>query len=104
VVRTGDGRQAAEDAARAAGTDWVGVVDGRGLLRGWTWVEDVRDSVAAAPLRPFAVRLQATDSLRAALDAMVTSHTGVAVRVRPSTGGDRYEGILTQELLTAQLV
>jgi hypothetical protein len=35
-----------------------------------------------------------------ALDALISSWTGVAVRV---SHGDRYEGLLTRELLTAEL-
>jgi hypothetical protein len=45
-------------------------------------------------------RVEAHDSLRLALDALVSSWTGVAVRV---SGDDRYEGLLTRELLTAEL-
>jgi osmoprotectant transport system ATP-binding protein len=103
-VRPGAGRRSAEEAAAAAGTDWVVMVDDRGMLRGWAWLGDVTTSVDDAPLHPFTVRLRATDSLRTALDAMVTSHTGVAVRVRATGDGDHYEGILTQELLTEELV
>jgi CBS domain-containing protein len=47
------------------------------------------------------MRVHATDSLRTALDAMVSSRTGVAVRV---SEGDRYEGILTQEILTREIL
>jgi hypothetical protein len=43
------------------------------------------------------------DTLRVALDAMVTTRTGVAVRVKSLDDGDRYEGILTPELLRAEL-
>jgi len=38
--------------------------------------------------------------LRAALNAMVQSHTGVAVRV---SDGERYEGLLTLELLSKEI-
>jgi hypothetical protein len=44
--------------------------------------------------------VHATDSLRAALNAMVESQTGVAVRV---SDGQRYEGLLTQELLSEEI-
>jgi hypothetical protein len=47
--------------------------------------------------------VRATDTLRVALDAMVTTRTGVAVRVKSLDAGDRYEGILTPELLRAEL-
>jgi osmoprotectant transport system ATP-binding protein len=104
VTRPDDTRQAAAEAAGAAGTNWVVVVDEAGVLRGWAWLDDVTGRAPDAELHPILVRLQASDSLRTALDAMVTSHTGVAVRVRPGSAGDRYEGILTQELLTQELV
>ena len=53
-----------------------------------------------ATARPFATRVDAQDSLRTALDALISSWTGVAVRV---SEGDHYEGLLTRELLTAEL-
>jgi len=59
-------------------------------------VERVGDVALQDP--PLSVR--AEDSLRTALDAMVTSHTGVAVRVGPE---GTYEGVLTQDILTREL-
>jgi osmoprotectant transport system ATP-binding protein len=102
-VRPDGSRSEAEDAARAAGTDWLVVVRDDGYLVGWTWLGEVERSVRDAEVRPFRVRVRATDSLRVALDAMVTSSTGVAVRVKALDDGDRYEGILTPELLRAEL-
>ncbi|HYY78649.1 MAG TPA: ATP-binding cassette domain-containing protein [Actinomycetes bacterium] len=94
----------ADDARRAAetfGSDWVVVVDDDGRLRGWAFVRDVaEDGVAGAELRPFRLQVHATDSLRAALNAMVESQTGVAVRV---SDGVRYEGLITQELLSEEI-
>ncbi len=93
----------AEHAARVAaehGTDWVVVVGPDRRVRGWTFVDgvgDARGTVGDAELRPFALQVAAGDSLRAALNAMMASRTGVAVRV---DGDRRYEGILTQELLS----
>jgi osmoprotectant transport system ATP-binding protein len=104
VVRPEDTAMSARQAAEAAGTDWVVVVDGTGYLKGWAWISEMGGRADDAPLRPFSLRLRATDSLRTALDAMVTSRTGVAVRVRADERGDRYEGILTQELLTGQIL
>jgi osmoprotectant transport system ATP-binding protein len=103
VVPPSATRDEAERSAAAAGTDWVVVVDAEGYLEGWAALDEIRTRVGDAPVRPFSLRLRATDSLRAALDAMVTSHTGVAVRVRADEHGDHYEGILTQELLTAAI-
>ncbi|HWB72004.1 MAG TPA: CBS domain-containing protein, partial [Egibacteraceae bacterium] len=100
VVSPGDSAQRAAEVARAHGTDWVVVVD-RGRLRGWMSLHELDARVRDGPIRPFALRVDATDSLRAALNAMVSSRTGVAVRV---SAGDRYEGLITQELVTKELV
>jgi osmoprotectant transport system ATP-binding protein len=104
VVHPDDTRARAREVADAHGHDWVVVVERDGRLRGWAWVDDVTDRVAGAPVHDFAVRVRASDSLRTALDALIGSTTGVAVRVRALDDGDRYEGILTRELLTAELV
>jgi hypothetical protein len=79
------------------------VVRDDGYLAGWAWVAEIERSVADAEVRPFRVRVRATDSLRVALDAMVSTRTGVAVRVKSLEDGDRYEGVLTPELLRAEL-
>jgi osmoprotectant transport system ATP-binding protein len=103
VVSVEDDVARAKEAARAAGTDWVAAVDSDRKLKGWVALEDLNGHarVGDVPAREFSARVKATDSLRAALNAMVTSHTGVAVRVLPD---GRYEGILTQEMLTAELL
>jgi osmoprotectant transport system ATP-binding protein len=90
----------AREVARDEGTDWVVVVDDERTLRGWNWLDDLADPVDGAAARPFVTKVAATDSLRMALDALVSSWTGVAVRVGD---GDRYEGLLTRELLTREL-
>ena len=101
VVSPNDDAAAARRQAEAAGTDWVVVVDEARTLRGWVSVADISGRVADATPRPFATTVHATDSLRAALDAMLTSSTGVAVRV---SDRDRYEGILTQDLLAREIL
>jgi osmoprotectant transport system ATP-binding protein len=104
VVRPEDSREDALRIGRRHDLDWVVVVDGDGMLRGWCWLDDVGERVDGAALHPFDLRIRATDSLRTALDALVGSRTGVAVRVRAMDDGDHYEGILTREQLTAELV
>ena len=97
-----DGRQALS-AAEAYGSDWVVVVvDGDRRLLGWAHAREVaeRGRVGDAEIRPFQLQVRADDSLRAALNAMVQSRTGVAVRV---SDGDRYEGIVTLELLSKEI-
>ena len=101
AVVHGAPREDAVRAAEASGTDWVVVLgEGRRLL-GWVWLADVGERVDGAAAREFWLRVRAEDSLRAALDAMLSSRTGVAVRV---SGEDRYEGVLTRELLTEEIV
>ncbi len=104
VVRPGTSRREAEQVAADHGLDWVVVVGDEGRLHGWARVSEMSTSVDDARLRPFDVRIRATDSLRTALDAMVGSRTGVAVRVTALNGWDRYDGILTRELLTEELL
>ncbi|HEX3202480.1 MAG TPA: CBS domain-containing protein, partial [Actinomycetes bacterium] len=97
-----DGRRALA-VAEAYGSDWVVVVvdDDRRLL-GWARASEAaeRGRVGDAELRPFQLQVRADDSLRAALNAMVQSRTGVAVRV---SDGDRYEGLVTLELLSREI-
>ncbi|MDP8970275.1 MAG: ATP-binding cassette domain-containing protein [Actinomycetota bacterium] len=99
VVSSDDSAERAAEVARAHGTDWVVVVDD-GRLRGWASLHELSGPLRDATVRPFALRVNADDSLRTALNAMVTSHTGAAVRV---SDGDRYEGIITQELVTKEI-
>jgi osmoprotectant transport system ATP-binding protein len=100
VVTSTDDRARAAAVAESAGTDWVVVVDD-GVLQGWVPVGEVTSRVGDTSPRPFATTVNASDSLRAALDAMITSHTGVAVRL---SEGQRYQGILTPELLSGEIV
>ena len=89
------------EVAAAAGTDWVVVVGDDRRLLGWVSIDDVGTSVSDVTPREFTTTVLATDSLRAALDAMVTSRTGIAVRI---SQGNRYEGIITQELLSREIL
>jgi osmoprotectant transport system ATP-binding protein len=102
VVSSDDDVTRAKEVAATADTDWVVVVDG-GRLKGWVAVSDLDGAgkVSSAKPRTFSARIHARDSLRAALNALVTSRTGVAVRV---SDDDHYEGILTRELVTAELL
>jgi osmoprotectant transport system ATP-binding protein len=100
VVTVGTASAEARAAAQRYGTGWVVVVTDDGTLLGWNHVDDLAATVDGAAAQPFRVRLDAQDSLRTALDALISSSTGVAVRV---SEGNRYEGLLTRELLTAEL-
>jgi osmoprotectant transport system ATP-binding protein len=100
VVTVGSSADDARKIARQHGTDWVVVVGEDGTLRGWVFADQIDGVVDEVGTRPFVTKVNADDSLRTALDALISSWTGVAVRV---SQGDRYEGLLTRELLTAQL-
>lgn len=96
----------AADAAKVAaenGTDWVVVLRPDRTLYGWATVAELGDVSRLSELDLPLPRLtvQATDSLRAALNAMVVSQVGVAVRLS-ETG--TYEGIVTHEILSGELL
>jgi osmoprotectant transport system ATP-binding protein len=102
VVSPDDPGARALAAAEAFGSDWVVLVDEDRRLLGWVDAAQAaeRARVGDAEVRPFLLQVNAGDSLRAALNAMVQSHTGVAVRV---SDGDRYEGLVTLELLSKEI-
>jgi osmoprotectant transport system ATP-binding protein len=92
----------ARRAIEAGGFGWVSVVDGDELL-GWVDHDALEGCVTAgeAPARPFSAYVSARDSLRQALDSIVTSRTAVAVVV---THGQEYRGILTLERISKEIV
>ncbi len=76
----------------ARGLDWVAIVaDGR--LQGWIDEADLAQQtrLGDAAIRPFALKLRPTDSLREALDTLVSSPTHIAPVVDED---DTYLGIL----------
>ncbi len=100
VVTVGTSAAEARAVAHRTGTDWVVILSEDQTLLGWTFIDDLADPIDGAAARPFVTKVRAEDSLRAALDALVGSWTGVAVRV---SEGDHYEGLVTREMLTAEL-
>jgi osmoprotectant transport system ATP-binding protein len=102
VVSPDDPGERALPAAEAFGSDWVVVVAEDRRLLGWVDAAEAAElaRVGDAEVRPFKLQVSADNSLRAALNAMVQSHTGVAVRV---SDGDRYEGLVTQEVLSKEI-
>lgn len=82
--------------------DWTSVLH-EGRLLGWIGASDLdgRDSVAETDPRPFSAHVEADDSLRQALDSIVTSRTNIAVVV---SDGDRYEGILTMARISREIL
>ncbi len=84
------------------GTDWVSVVQD-GELLGWVdrdMIEGVSGVGEASP-RKFSAYVTEQNSLRQALDSIVTSRTRVAVVV---TEGQRYKGILTVEGISKEII
>ncbi|CAN5845871.1 ABC transporter ATP-binding protein [soil metagenome] len=100
VVTTGEPSSEAVQRASEAGTDWVSIIGQDGVVHGWRNVADLNGTVDHRDARPFAATVNAEDSLRAALDILVASPNGVAVRVGP---GGSYEGLVTRELVTEAL-
>ena len=100
------GPDATPDEARRVmdetGFPWVSVVvDGE--LLGWVDRDalDGAQTLGDARPRKFSAYVTARDSLRQALDSIVSSSTNVAVVV---TEGQRYRGILTLEILSREIV
>jgi osmoprotectant transport system ATP-binding protein len=92
----------ARRAIDAGGFGWVSVV-ADGELLGWIDHDAVAGlaTVSEATPRRFSAYVTARDSLRQALDSIVTSRTGVAV---VATDGQRYRGILTLERISQEII
>jgi osmoprotectant transport system ATP-binding protein len=87
--------------AEAEGVDWVGVLDGH-RLRGWVWVAELDPArpVGETSTHDFRVWIEASASLRSAVDAIVTSRNQVAVVYDE----DRYVGMLFIEAVSRELL
>ncbi len=101
VVDAGADVGAARAAADSYDANWVGVTDD-GYLRGWTWTSELGDDGVIGDLdtRDFRVWIHPEDSLRTALDAIVSSRNNVAV----VSDGETYRGMLFVEQVTAELL
>jgi osmoprotectant transport system ATP-binding protein len=88
---------------KQSGFDWVTVVAADGRLRGWVDGEMLRGKGKVEEVEPrkFGAYVTLNDSLRQALDSIVTSRTQVAV---VATEDDRYLGILTLERISQEIV
>jgi osmoprotectant transport system ATP-binding protein len=96
VVSPAAGRTEVDQAMDRYGVDWVAVGEG-GQVKGWVWGRDVASGgrVGDVTPRPFRVRLRADQSLREALDSVVSSQVRVAVVF----DDDRYLGMLSAEVI-----
>ncbi len=101
VIDAGAGVDEAKRVAQDAGAEWLGVLDGD-RMRGWLWVSELDPGrrVGDHDTRDFRVWIDATASLRAAVDAIVNTRNQVAVVYDGST----YLGILSIEQVAAELV
>ncbi len=92
----------ASEEARNSGTDWVFVLDAERHVEGWLPVKNLEGygKVGDVSPLPFRESVSSSDSLRAALDAMVESPNGAVVRVDDE---GRYEGTITQETFSQGL-
>ncbi len=86
----------------AAGTEWVGVIEGDQMV-GWAWGRDLTGCalVGDAPREPFRAYVRPGTSIREALDNIVNSRTRVAVVL--AEDDDRYLGMLTVDELAEAL-
>ena len=102
VVAPGASADEARRVIDEAGFGWVSIVED-GELLGWVDRHELDGLVTAgeATPRPFSAYVTARDSLRQALDSIVTSRTAVAVVV---SEGQRYRGILTLERISKEIV
>ena len=102
VVSPSDAAEAARKVMSETGFSWVSVIED-GELLGWVDREalDGAERVSDATPRKFSAYVTKDDSLRQALDAIVTSQTNVAVVV---SEGQRYLGILTLGKITKEIV
>ena len=101
VVSPSDGAEKALSVMHSAGFEWASVVQD-GQLLGWVDQEALHGKglVSEADARPFSAYVDASSSLREALDSVVTSRTNVAVVV---SEGQTYRGILTLEKITEEI-
>ncbi|MBU1493630.1 MAG: CBS domain-containing protein, partial [Actinobacteria bacterium] len=83
------------------GLDWFAIGSGDRLL-GWVPASDLEAGARISHLapRPFKARLGLDDSLRDALETVITSHTQVA----PVFDDDRYVGMLTTDAISREIV
>jgi osmoprotectant transport system ATP-binding protein len=101
VVTSATPADEARRVIESGGSGWASVVDD-GELRGWVDLDVLADvaRVGESQIRPFSAYVTAQDSLRQALDSIVTSRTQVAV---VASEGQRYLGILTLARISKEI-
>ena len=83
------------------GIGWGAIGDGT-RVEGWFTTEDLEGhrTLRDVEVREFQIRLSPENSLREALDAVITSHTAAAAVF----DGDRYLGIATVDEISREIV
>jgi osmoprotectant transport system ATP-binding protein len=101
VVQATDSVDVAKQVAERERTDWVGVLDGE-RMRGWVWLSELDASkpVGDAPVRDFRIWIDAEESLRTALDAIVNTRNQVAIVY----DGSHYLGMLFVDAVSRELL
>jgi osmoprotectant transport system ATP-binding protein len=102
IVAPADTADKARAVMRETGFDWASVIED-GELLGWVdqRMLEGKERVDETAPRRFSAYVTAEDSLRQALDSIVTSRTNVAVVV---TEGQRYRGILSVERVSREII
>ncbi|MGH2661692.1 MAG: ABC transporter ATP-binding protein [Actinomycetota bacterium] len=102
VVSPADTADHAREVIEKFGLGWTSVLED-GELLGWVDQEALARAATVADAHPrkFSAYVTSRDSLRQALDSIVTSRTNVAVVV---TEGQRYLGILTLERISQEII
>jgi len=101
VVPPGASVAEARAAMERYGVAWFAVVED-GTVHGWAWGEALDDAgdVSEVHLEPLGTRLSGDQSLREALDTVISTHA----RVAPVFAGDRYLGVLTADGISREIV
>jgi osmoprotectant transport system ATP-binding protein len=100
VVDRSATREEAHRTATGYGTDWV-IVGGGTATDGWIRVDDIPvDGVQEVDTLPFQTRLARDSTLKEALDAIVSSHTAVAVVF----DGAHLLGVVTSDAVSRKIL
>jgi osmoprotectant transport system ATP-binding protein len=101
VVQATESAEMATLVARREQTDWVGILDGE-RMRGWLWVSELDPAKLAGDhaVHDFRVWIDAGESLRTAVDAIVNTRNQVAVVY----DGSRYLGMLFIDAVSRELL
>lgn len=99
-VTTGAPISEARTVAESNDTQWVGVIDTDGALLGWTPLEDLpEEGVVTGASKRFQSWVDCSNSLRDALEVIISSHTRIAAVL----DGDTFKGVITLDQINRQI-